>query len=189
MAKLWENTEALEAILETLQTKAAGGGSNSKPILYGTYILRENLVLSNPIHMSEDFYGHNVYTHFYTGSGYEYHYTERIVINGNQNTAAIYYEIDSEPYSTDYNSSEQSWMHYIEEADEYIRVTTNSPSRIIDFKEPVEVTNDFYKLFMEIVDNTDTTPYDIGYQSAIADGEAAEITYDSTYKTLTITTG
>jgi hypothetical protein len=42
---------------------------------------------------------------------------------------------------------------------------------------------------MMMVDNNDISPYDIGCEAAVAEGEAAEITYDSTYKTLTITTG
>ena len=93
-------------------------------------------------------------------------------------------------YLLTYQVSAQSWKT-ADDADEDLLPETPPIEnyRIIEFIQPFEVPQEFYDLFMSIIDLTETTPYEIGRETAIAEGEVAEITYDSTYKTLTITTG
>ena len=195
---MFNNTANLREILEILQTKGAVSGGNqggsiggsteatTKYILYGTYLLLEKPSYTSPAKTCTMMLPANTVYAFTLnltqGDDFgKFKYEPANVISF-ANFFFILYQNSATCWKdkTWHCSDAMSGLTKVDFPDDRYR--------IIDFKAPVEVTQEFYDLFMSMVANPDTTPYEIGYNVATEENPVAEISYDSNYKTLTITT-
>lgn len=184
------NTANLQEILEILKTKGAtsSGGENNGPTKYtlsGTYVLAENPSYATPAKTCQLTLPANTVYSFALDLTQNriVKYASAAIINFSNFFYITYPECNSA-----LNWKNNTWFSSSVLTGSEIIPFPDNRYRIIDFKAPVEVTQEFYNLFMSIVDNSDTTPYEIGYDMALDENPFAEISYDSTYKTLTITT-
>lgn len=138
----------------------AEGEANGKPILYGTYTLAESPeYIERTSALILDVNDYDVYAHFlrYTGN---YRYGKVYKFAFNISSFSILDTDPDEPATLGY-ANIGGWSAYNAGQLEL----PDNRFRAIDFKEPVEVTQEVYDLFMRMVDNTDVTPYEIGKQA------------------------
>lgn len=132
------------------------GVASVKPILYGAYLLAEK----------PNYQGVN----------------EAIVLDGISGSVRGRFEYDDKSAATLLNSvrtmeahTQQFRITSTNDAGDFIATTfgqsawygrngnyTNLAYRVIEFKKPVEVSQEFYNIFMSLVDCSIQTPFDIG---------------------------
>ena len=143
------------AIVSVYDSGYEEGFSSAPKILYGTYVLKEVPTLpesSFVIDLSE----FNAGSYFMYLQSYAYDSVRNIQMSPSSITVLAIDEDDLRNiYST--SSGWEPWGQSVVLGSHF-----EDKFKIIDFKEPVEVTKEVYEAFMGIVDNTVTTPYEIG---------------------------
>lgn len=145
------------------------GTYEPKFVLYGTYLLSDNidiesLTQAQPIQLG----GSEVYSHFlntneeyiYDSVGYLSIDTQGLTLKSSPDAS----QFARYKYYMQY-SAEYEWYYFSDYSGMSSPRSIPSDSdrwRIIDFVEPVEVSENFYNNFMACIDNTYTTAYDIG---------------------------
>ena len=146
----------------------ANGGGTATPVLYGTYLLKESIDYSG---VSEPI------AHFFTevyDEDYAYCYPEPFLIERSP-IRHIEFEPDQImiiPNHVDLHLRYQIATGYWEvvqevDYDEYTQPFPAERCRILEFNKPYEVSQEFYDLFMSIIDNTDGTAYGIGHTEGV----------------------
>lgn len=141
---------------------------SARPILYGTYILNPYPSFTPPSTTvrEQNFSDEDVAAWFYDGSNWEYNSVYSILFTQAHSTTGRHSfsicQNDAEDYSIDWDST-RGWTPYC--GDYYEFPSNDERWLIIDFFYPIEVSQEFYDLFMQIVDCSDSTPYSIGYNN------------------------
>ena len=130
-----------------------------KPVLFGTYILKENPTYTTTSSITQNTEDAEVYGYFYDGTDYVYKQIRDITI---ESTRILISDVDSDgeyiiQYSN-YNQKAQWWANNTDDG----HLLEGSQHRIIDVKAPLEVSQSFYDLFMTITALPNTTAYNIG---------------------------
>lgn len=158
--------------VDNLGVITSGGGSQEqdfeKPILYGTYILKENINWSN---IPKNVYdlatsGKGVYCYFYDDRIKDYHYkeidgiyilTEERNVLLTKSGADIYID---ESYDIDINDdNDNPWESVIYLYDEYDNMIdlsrceiTDIKGRVVKFTKPILASDEFYEAFVKFAD-------------------------------------
>lgn len=156
--------------LKVVGTGEVGGGGTAKPVLYGTYLLKESIDysgVSEPIgHSFGEVYDED-YAYCYPAQTYDL--IER--------SSILHIEFEPDqigiiPNHVDLHLRYQIATGYWEvvqevDYDEYTQPFPAERCRILEFNKPYEVSQEFYDLFMSIIDNTDGTAYGIGHTDGV----------------------
>lgn len=147
---------------------------SAKPILYGTYILASNPSFTVPTAtVRQDLYGLEAYAWFYNVPEDYWQWLPIYSISYFTIGTCGISSNEVQDISIDYTRSGGWKANY---GDYYDFPSSDERWRIIDFCQPVEVSQGFYDLFMQMVDCSDITAYDIGHTigHTIGQSEALE---------------
>lgn len=141
---------------------------SARPTLYGTYILASNPSFTVPtVYIKENFDGLEAYMWIYNAPEDCFNYLPIYYIGYSTRGTCCISSDETGGISIDYTRSGVWKANY---EDYYDLPSGDERWRIIDFCQPVEVSQEFYDLFMLMVEGTGGMAYGIAYNVGQSEG-------------------